>query len=46
MDLKEMLVGINTQNWVDLAQDRDYGRVLVNAALNPGSISHVVSNSC
>ena len=32
MDLKEM--GINTRNWVDSAQDRDYWRVLVNAVLN------------
>ena len=31
MDLKE--IDINTRNWVDLAQDRDYWRVLVNAAL-------------
>jgi hypothetical protein len=31
MDLKE--IGINTRNWVDLAQDRDYWRALVNAAL-------------
>ena len=31
MDFKEM--GINT-NWVNLAQDRDYRRALVNAALN------------
>ena len=30
MDLKE--IGINTRNWVDLAQDRDYWRVLVNTA--------------
>ena len=30
MDLK----GIDTRNWVDSAQDRDYWRVLVNAALN------------
>ena len=30
--LKE--IGINTRNWVDAAQDRDYWRVLVNAALN------------
>ena len=28
MDLKE--VGINTRNWVDLSQDRDYWRALVN----------------
>ena len=32
MDLKE--VGINAGNWVDLAQDRNYWRALVNAALN------------
>ena len=32
MDLKE--IGINTRNWVDLAQNRDYWRSLVNAALN------------
>ena len=39
MDLKE--IGVNTRNWVDSAQDRDYWRALVNAALNP--ISHGVS---
>ena len=32
MGLKE--IGINMRNWVDLAQDRDYYRVLVNVALN------------
>ena len=32
MDLKE--IGINTRNWVDSAQDRDYWRGIVNAALN------------
>ena len=32
MDLKQ--IGINTRNWVDLAQDGDYWRALVNAALN------------
>ena len=32
MDLKE--IGINTRNWVDLTQDRNYWRALVNAALN------------
>ena len=32
MDLKE--IGINTWNLVDLAQDRDYWRVHVNAALD------------
>ena len=32
MDLKK--IGINTRNWVDSAQDRNYWRALVNAALN------------
>ena len=32
MDLEE--IGINMGNWVDSAQDRDYWRALVNAALN------------
>ena len=32
MDLKE--IGINSRNWVDSAQDRDYWRALVNAALD------------
>ena len=32
MDLKEL--GINTRNWVDLAQDRNYWRALVKVALN------------
>ena len=32
MDLKE--IGINTRNWVDSAQDRDYWRALVNTTLN------------
>ena len=32
MDLKE--IGNNTRNWIDSAQDRDYKRALVNAALN------------
>jgi len=32
MNLKEIY--INTRNWVDSAQDRDYWRALVNAALN------------
>ena len=31
MDLKE--IAINTRNWVDLAQDRNYWRVLVNVTL-------------
>ena len=32
MDLEE--IGINADNWVDSAQDRNYWRALVNAALN------------
>ena len=32
MDLEE--IGINAGNWVDLAQDRNYWRALVIAALN------------
>jgi hypothetical protein len=32
MDLE--VIGINAGNYVDLAQDRDYWRALVNAALN------------
>ena len=32
MDLEE--IGINAGDWVDLAQDRNYCRSLVNAALN------------
>ena len=32
MYLKEIL--INIRNWVDLVQDRDFWRALVNAALN------------
>jgi hypothetical protein len=31
-NLKEM--GVNTRNWVDFSQDRDYWRALVNSALN------------
>ena len=31
-DLKE--IGINTRNWIDSAQDRDYWRALVNVVLN------------
>ena len=31
-DLEE--IGINAGNWVDSAQDRNYWRALVNAALN------------
>ena len=32
MNIKE--IGINTRNWVDFAQDRNYWRALVNATLN------------
>ena len=32
MDLEE--ISINAGNWVDSAQDRNYWRALVNAALN------------
>ena len=32
MDFKE--IGINTRNWVDSVQDRDYWRALVNSELN------------
>ena len=32
MDLKE--IDVNTRNWIDSAQDRDYWRALVNVALN------------
>ena len=32
MNLAE--IGINTRNWVDSAEDRDYWRALVNVALN------------
>ena len=42
MDLEE--IGINEGNWVNLAQDRDYWRALVNASLNLRVfISHGVS---
>ena len=34
MDLKE--IGINTTNWAGSAQDRDYWRALLNAALTSG----------
>ena len=32
MDLKE--IGFNSRNWVDLTQNREYWKALVNAALN------------
>ena len=42
MDLEEM--GVNAGIRVDSAQDRDYWRALVNAALKPpGSIGHEIS---
>ena len=41
MDLKE--IGSSTRNWVNSAQDRDYWRALLNAALTLlFSISHVM----
>ena len=36
MDFKE--IGINVGNWADSAQDRDYWKALVNAALNYAGI--------
>ena len=42
MELQE--IGISTRNWVDLTQDGDYWRALVNAAFEPpGSIIYWVS---
>ena len=42
MDFKE--IGINTRNWVDSTQNRDYWKTLENAVLNLRvPISHVVS---
>ena len=32
MDLEE--IGINTRNWVDSAQDRDYWKALLNEVFN------------
>ena len=44
MDLKE--IGINTRNWVDSAQDRDYWRASFECGIEHlGSISHGVSYS-
>ena len=31
MDLKE--IGVNTRNWVNSARDKDFWKILVNAAL-------------
>ena len=39
MDLEE--ISINTRNWIDLAQDRDFWRALGNAS----SIKYVACNS-
>ena len=32
MDGKE--IGVNTRDWIDSGQDRDYWRVILNATLN------------
>ena len=39
MNLKE--IGVNKRNWVNSAQDRDYWRALVNAALNLWEIVNI-----
>ena len=41
MDLKK--IGINTRNWVNLAQDRYYWKALVNAVLVPSAMESVDS---
>ena len=41
MDLKE--IGINTRDWVDYAQDRDYWRACECGIEPPDSVSHGVS---
>ena len=42
MDLKE--IGINTRNWDNLAQKKDYWRALINAEFElPGSIIYGVN---
>ena len=40
MDLKE--IGMNTRNWVDLDQDRDYWKAFKCGIKPPGSVSHGV----
>ena len=47
MDLEE--IGINAGSWVDSAQDKNYRRSLVNAALNlrvPKAIEVLVMDKC
>ena len=44
MDLKE--IGINTRNWVDSAQDRDYWRILVNIIIIIIIIINILYNNC
>ena len=39
-DLK--LMSVRTRSWIDSAQDRDYWKALVNAALNSGFIEHKI----
>ena len=41
MDLKEIV--INTRNWVDSVQDRDYWRALVNAAFEGRSTFKILT---
>ena len=36
MDLKDR--GVSTKNWIDSAQNKNYWRVIVNAALNAGTL--------
>ena len=42
MDLEE--IGINAGNWVDSAQDRNYWKALVNAALNSHGVSYHITS--
>ena len=44
MDLKE--IGISTRNWVDPAQDRNYWRALVRAAIDLRVPKAIESDVC